>query len=61
MAIVFAAIEKLQKFPDIGMRTVDNDIRQTVIRFGTAGYIVRYAVLAETADILITRIWHGQP
>jgi hypothetical protein len=36
------------------------DIRQFVIRFGASGYIVRYAVLAGTADILITRIWHGR-
>jgi toxin ParE1/3/4 len=25
-----------------------------------SGYIVRYAILAETADILVTRIWHGR-
>jgi len=31
-----------------------------VVRFGASGYIVRYAILNETKDILITRIWHGR-
>jgi plasmid stabilization system protein ParE len=38
----------------------DADIRQIVIRFGASGYIVRYTALAETGDILVTRIWHGR-
>jgi hypothetical protein len=28
--------------------------------FGASGYIVRYAALAETGDILVTLIWHGR-
>jgi hypothetical protein len=31
-----------------------------VVRFGTSGYIIRYAILPETSDVLITRIWHGR-
>ena len=42
------------------MPTIDPGIRQLVIRFGSSGYIVRYALIAETGDILITRIWHGR-
>jgi hypothetical protein len=42
------------------MMTGDADIRQIVVRFGASGYIVRYAALAETGDILVTRIWHGR-
>lgn len=60
MAAVLMAIERLQEFHDLGMATGDADIRQIVIRFGASGYIVRYVVLAETGDILITRIWHGR-
>jgi len=60
MALILAAIERLQDLPDRGRRTDDGDIRQIVIRFGASGYIVRYAVIAETRDILITRIWHGR-
>ena len=60
MLAILIAIERLQEFPDLGMATADADVRQLVIRFGASGYIVRYAVLAETGDILVTRIWHGR-
>jgi plasmid stabilization system protein ParE len=60
VALILAAIERLQDLPDRGRRTDDADIRQVVIRFGASGYIVRYAVLPETGDILVTRIWHGR-
>jgi plasmid stabilization system protein ParE len=60
MAAILMAIERLQEFPDSGMTTGHANIRQIVIRFGASGYIVRYAALAETGDILVTRIWHGR-
>jgi len=60
MGAIFTAIERLQEFPDLGMPTGDGDIRQIVVRFGAAGYIVRYAAIAESDGILITRIWHGR-
>jgi plasmid stabilization system protein ParE len=60
LAVIWAAIDRLQEFPDLGMPTEDADIRQIVVRFGASGYIVRYAALPETKDILVTRIWHGR-
>ena len=42
------------------MPTEDAEIRQVVVRFGSSGYIVRYAALPGDQDILITRIWHGR-
>jgi plasmid stabilization system protein ParE len=57
---IWTAIDRLQEFPGLGMPTEDTDIRQIVIRFGASGYIVRYAILTQTPDILITRIWHGR-
>ena len=60
LALIWTAIERLQDFPALGMPTEDPDIRQIVIRFGASGYIVRYAILPETADVLITRVWHGR-
>jgi plasmid stabilization system protein ParE len=60
LASIWTAIDRLQEFPTLGMPTEHVDIRQVVIRFGASGYIVRYAVQAVTADILITRIWHGR-
>jgi plasmid stabilization system protein ParE len=60
LALIWTAIDRLQEFPDLGMPTGDADIRQIVIRFGASGYIVRYALLREDGNILITRIWHGR-
>jgi hypothetical protein len=34
----------------------DADIRQIVIRFGSSGYIIRFAVIPERRDIFVTRI-----
>jgi toxin ParE1/3/4 len=59
LASIWTAVERLQKFPDLGMLTEDADIRQLVVRFGASGYIVRYASLPD-GNILITRIWHGR-
>jgi plasmid stabilization system protein ParE len=60
MAAILIAIERLQEFPALRILTADADIRQIVVRFGASGYIVRYAVLAATGDIFVTRIWHGR-
>jgi plasmid stabilization system protein ParE len=59
LALIWTALDRLQEFPALGMPTEEVDIRQIVIRFGTSGYIVRYAVL-EAGDIFVTRIWHGR-
>jgi toxin ParE1/3/4 len=60
LAQIWTAIDALQDFPAAGTPTADADIRQLVIRFGASGYIVRYANVPETRDILVTRIWHGR-
>ena len=60
LAGIWRALEQVQAFPDLGAVTADADIRQIVVRFGSSGYIVRYAVLPDTGDILVTRLWHGR-
>jgi toxin ParE1/3/4 len=60
LSSIWTAIERLQEFPALGMQTADPAIRQIVIRFGASGYIVRYAIISETGDVLVTRIWHGR-
>ena len=59
-AAILAAIERLEDFPDRGLPTGDADLRQIIVKFGASGYVVRYAVIPETRDVLITRIWHGR-
>jgi toxin ParE1/3/4 len=60
LELIWTAIEKLQDFPALGMPAEDPEIRQIIVRFGVSGYIVRYVVLPEAGDILITRVWHGR-
>lgn len=60
LELIWTAIERLQDFPALGMPTDDPEIRQIVVRFGVSGYIIRYVVLPDSGDILITRIWHGR-
>jgi plasmid stabilization system protein ParE len=60
MALILAVSSDCRSFPIVARRTDDADIRQIVIRFGLSGYVIRYAVLPKTNDILITRIWHGR-
>jgi toxin ParE1/3/4 len=60
LAAIWRALEQAQVFPALGTPTADADIRQLVVRFGSSGYIVRYVVLPESGDILVTRIWHGR-
>ncbi len=57
---VWRALDKVTVFPKLGVPTADADIRQIAVRFGSSGYIVRYTVLPDTGDILVTRIWHGR-
>lgn len=57
---ISAALEHVEKFPDLGRPTEDADIRQIVIPFGAAGYIARYTVLQESGDVLVLRLWHGR-
>ena len=57
---IFAALERVEEFPDLGRPTEDAAIRQIVIPFGAAGYIVRYTILPDDGDVLVLRLWHGR-
>ena len=60
MSAIWRALDRIQDFPDLGRPTEDPDIRQLVIRFGAAGYILRYTILSGSGDILVLRLWHGR-
>ena len=55
---IFATLARVEEFPDLGRPTEDTDIRQIVIPFGAAGYIVRYTVWQS--HVLVLRLWHGR-
>lgn len=56
---IWSALERVQDIPELGRPTEDDSIRQIVIRFGAAGYIVRYTILPG-GDTLVLRVWHGR-
>ncbi len=60
LRVIFTALERVEEFPDLGRPTDDADVRQIVIPFGAAGYIVRYTLLPEPGDLLVLRLWHGR-
>jgi toxin ParE1/3/4 len=60
LAEIFSALQKVQIFPDLGKPTEDIDVRQIVVPFGNAGYIVRYTVRPGSGNVLALRIWHGR-
>ena len=60
LAEIFAALEKVHVFPGLGTATEDPDVRQIVVPFGSAGYIVRYTVRPGSGNVLVLRIWHGR-
>ncbi|MBZ0139842.1 MAG: type II toxin-antitoxin system RelE/ParE family toxin [Pseudorhodoplanes sp.] len=57
---IFAALERVVEFSDLGRPTGVVGIRQIVIPFGAAGYIVRYTIVPESGDTLVLRLWHGR-
>lgn len=60
LGLIWKAIDRLSALPSLGKPTEDANIRQIIVRFGSSGYVVRYVVVPETSDILITRLWHGR-
>ena len=58
LRVIWAALERVQAFPELGRPTEDADIRQIVVRFGAAGYIVRYTIPVESGDVVVLRLWH---
>jgi plasmid stabilization system protein ParE len=60
LRVIFAALEVLLEFPDLGRPTEEPDVRQLIIPFGAAAYVARYTILAGTGDVLVLRLWHGR-
>lgn len=60
MAAIWAALHRLELFPNLGRPTKSAEIHQIVVPFGTRGYIIRYRVLPEDGAIFVTRVWHAR-
>ncbi|MDO9589393.1 MAG: type II toxin-antitoxin system RelE/ParE family toxin [Brevundimonas sp.] len=55
MSVLSQAFEDIAAFPEIG-RAGPNGYRQLIVRFGKAGYEIRYRLYPDRA--VITRIFH---
>lgn len=60
LVAIWSAIDDVERFPKLGMPTDDPEIRQLLIRFGKAGYVIRYVYDVTTDVIVVTRIWHSR-
>src|SRR5438552_905618 len=43
-----------------GPWAADTDARELVVPFGRSAYVVRYALLTETDEVVVLRVWHGR-
>jgi len=53
---ILAAIASLNTFPERG-RSVRGELRELIVPFGSAGYVVRYGVLTDR--VVIARVFHS--
>ncbi len=60
VAVLDAAVQSLQTFPERGRPSGSPGVRELIVPFGQSSYVVRYAHLAESDEIVIVRIWHGR-
>ena len=56
IAVLDAHLEGLVEFFERG-RIVGDGVRELIVRFGGANYVIRYDVGPD--DVAIARIWHG--
>jgi plasmid stabilization system protein ParE len=58
-AIIDAA-ESLLDFPRRGAPCLVHGARELLVPFGSGAYLMRYAILEESDELIILRIWHSR-
>jgi plasmid stabilization system protein ParE len=59
-ASLIRAMQSLDTFPDRGRPTGIEGVRELIVPFGKSAYVLRYSHLANTAEVVVLRIWHGR-
>lgn len=54
------AIQSLDMFPDRGRPTGVEGVRELITPLGSSAYVLRYAHLPDTDEVIVLRIWHGR-
>jgi len=60
VAAIANAVRSLEAFPARGRPSGTSDTRELIVPFGQSAYVVRYAHLPGSDEIVIVRIWHGR-
>jgi plasmid stabilization system protein ParE len=60
VATLMRAIQSLDSFPERGRPSGTRGARELIVAYGRWGYVLRYAHLAQTDEVVILRIWHGR-
>ena len=60
VAAIANAVRSLEVFPARGRPSGTGETRELIVPFGHSAYILRYAHLIESDEVVILRIWHGR-
>ncbi len=60
VATIVEAIDSLETFAARGRPVDISDMRELIVPFGQSAYVVRYACLTRSDEIVVLRIWHGR-
>jgi len=58
--VLVDAAESLLDFPRRGAPSQVHSVRELLVPFGSAAYLMRYAILEESEELIILRIWHSR-
>jgi toxin ParE1/3/4 len=59
-ALLIGAIGSLDMFPDRRRPTGIEGVRELIVPFGSSAYVLCYAHLADSDEVVVLRIWHGR-
>lgn len=50
----------LEVFPNSGRPSGVAGVRELIVPFGRAAYVVRYAFMADRDEVIMLRVWHSR-
>ena len=54
------AVESLDIFPERGRPSGAQNVRELIVPFGRAGYVLRYAFRRQADEVVVLRIFHSR-
>jgi plasmid stabilization system protein ParE len=59
-AALIAAVQSLDILPERGRPLGTQNVRELIVPFGRAGYVLRYAYREQADEVIVLRIWHSR-